>query len=196
MTRIDKFVCPNCGGSHSSFDNAMKEHCACVSWSCRNMHDFHSLYPIEPSKNACCRLCDFSFSHNSAPNFEVRLKLHANSHKLRDCAQVIFTTEAQFIEHLIDEHAARRSSVDPNHELLDWLQKARRRPDNYELSALVRKLEPFRVPTSLEPWESLQYVERLDGVALVRSARLVEKSHRCESRQPNHIVTIVDVHFV
>jgi hypothetical protein len=70
---------------------------------------------------------------------------------------------------------------------------AKKSSDNPELSQLVRNLEKSNIAMGLEPWESLQYVERLDGVALVRSARLVEKSHGCRSRQPKHVVTVVDV---
>lgn len=178
-------MCPNCGVSHNDFDEAVNEHCACMTWSCRYLHDFHSIYPRRKTENLRCSLCHCSLRNLIFNCEENGLKHHAAKfHKFRDCAQEVFTTEAEFIEHLIAEHAARRECLE-SAEL--------HAPDeDTDLMDLLRKLGAIQEPSCLEPWESLQYVERLDGVPLIRSVLLFEKPYCCESRQPRHVVSVLE----
>lgn len=117
------------------------------------------------------------------------LEHHAQNHKFQYCAQEVFTTEAQFVEHLVAEHGARRICFelaeikchDGHPEMMDIMQQ----PGTMSLS------DSFQYK-GLESWESLQYVERLDGVPLIRSPRLFEERLFNESSLPKHVVSVLD----
>lgn len=162
---INEIICPNCRGDQGSFDTATRDHRACITWSCRHLHDYHSLFAMRPVDDgtftrAFCRLCRFSTIGSSRQRyFEIMLLSHAEEHSLRVCKQNIFATEHEFVHHLENEHGAG----------------------------------PFWPDTTLDPWESLQYMERHNGEALIRSAQLFERNEICASKQPKHIVTVIGV---
>ncbi|KAF2829013.1 hypothetical protein CC86DRAFT_464732 [Ophiobolus disseminans] len=155
------FVCPICSKEYVDFDSATREHLPCTMWSCRNLHDQHSLFEIRTNKIRSrfffsCRLCNFSETGNVLEyGVQQYLMRHAIEHRLHACQQGIFTTEALFVDHLVDEHGANN----------------------------------FWADGTLGPWESEQHFERRDGSALALSTKVMEESELCPSKQPKPSVT-------
>lgn len=98
---------------------ALQQHAVCSTYSCRYLHDWHSLFEIEKETDTStstlsnamrCNLCTFQASSYLLEEVDSdclhALQSHAESHDLRACTQRIFTSKIQFLEHMRIEHSA------------------------------------------------------------------------------------------
>ena len=93
---------------------ALDVHPRCETYSCRYLHDWHSLFLIKtslptsvPDMVQCC-LCGYVVVCDSeAPNQDEIdcLRGHAESHDLRKCPQEVFDNRDVFQEHMQRDHA-------------------------------------------------------------------------------------------
>jgi hypothetical protein len=119
-----RFSCPSCCLSFESLTVVVREHPICKTWSCRYLTDYRAAFPgvTPPSETyfsksiapttAICGLCGEERPMES----QLGLRMHADSHTLRDCAQPIFTDYKGFVRHLVQNHAAVPSFLD-----IEWL---------------------------------------------------------------------------
>jgi rubredoxin len=118
-TSNDSFCCPTCGLQFDSFLAATQLHPTCISWSCRYLHDDLSTTKDSTIEEiAKCRLCGYLTS--KAEQFDETpisgAPEHIDYHRLRGCAQTIYTTPKDFAAHLVSEHRAEsvlQSNMDP-----------------------------------------------------------------------------------
>jgi hypothetical protein len=121
------FACYSCDTEFESVHVAVKMHSQCVSWSCRNLHDWHAIFGSTLTSTAgllsfVCKLCRFTtgaYEKNDETCLWI-LEEHAKGHFLQDCSQERFADVNMFLNHMTTEHAAKPA---PNFEraLSSWI---------------------------------------------------------------------------
>jgi len=85
----------------------------CNFWSCRYLHDPHSIFSSESisrhgdKAKFTCVLCGFTEKQRlpAEENYKILLE-HAETHRLRECAQAVFTNPEDLAVHLKLDHFA------------------------------------------------------------------------------------------
>jgi predicted small metal-binding protein len=118
----EPFDCYNCGLHFRDVRVAEKFNSSCVSWSCRNLTDWHAIFDEIPSSpntagmlSFACKLCQFTTSayEKDYESLFLKLEVHAReNHFLRQCSQGRFAVLHEFVDHMTLEHGA--------HTTLDW----------------------------------------------------------------------------
>jgi len=128
----------------------MEQHPTCITWSCRHLHDWHTIFTVAVAEvttdqapdtlmycvNVACRLCSFNIKWqgvelNEHPPFD--LQSHSETHALRKCTQTAFTDMSAFRLHLVQEHGAELAQLELGVAPWQYMQYLRVERDSQQL---------------------------------------------------------------
>ncbi|CAO2655057.1 Nn.00g117900.m01.CDS01 [Neocucurbitaria sp. VM-36] len=171
----DTFTCPTCSQQFISATVAAQLHPQCESWSCRYLHDMHSIFKTCQSSftvlRSECTLCYFEVVGRDRDGavYTDFLTSHAETHSLRSCDQEIFYDREQFKLHLIDKHAR--------------IKHRRSHHTSFAMSGLHKGGQ--------NSWRRVQFLERYGTKVIMRTLLPFEENVLCPSKQHGYTTQVV-----